>query len=159
MGMNNPETTDTAWSQDIARTLGMLKCRLKPGQAKEYQLDLLVRLAKRCDQFGPGCPACRDYKNQIDKTMPFLENVPLPKARSKEYLLMTGCLIAHLKKAHHLASNGQNLSLWLGMGLIAGGIIGLAVGNPSFYATMGLLAGVAIGLLLDYRLKLAGRII
>jgi hypothetical protein len=155
-----PDITEpSVWSQNIARTISDLKCRLKPGQVKEYQLDLLVRLAKRCDYLARGCASCQDYKKQIDGILPYLVNIPLSKVRSKEYLRMTGCLITHLKKAHHLASDGQNLSIWLGVGLIAGGVTGLVAGNPSLGATIGLVSGATIGLLLDYRLKLKGRII
>jgi hypothetical protein len=155
-----PDITEPdAWSEDIARTMGELKCRLKPGQVKEYQLDLLVRLAKRCDHLARGCASCQDYEKQIDNFLPHLVNIPMPKLWSKEYLRMVGCLITHLKKAHHLASDGQNLSIWLGIGLIAGGVTGLATGNPSLGATIGLVSGGTIGLLLDYRLKLEGRII
>jgi hypothetical protein len=157
--VNSDTDEPGVWSQDIACNLGELKCRLKPGQVKEYQLDLLVRLAKRCDLLAQSCSLCQGYKVQIDTILPHLMNIPLPKKRSKEYLRMMGCVITHLKHVHHLASDGQNLSIWLGIGVITGGVTGLAAGNPSLGATIGLVGGMGTGLLLDYRLKLEGRII
>ena len=147
------------WYESLAQTLEGLKRTLLPREVKEYQLDKLQHIARRIDEFAPADPVCQGYRRQIEGMAAELSGAPLPYERNRVYICAVGAMVGHLKKSHNLVNEGEHLGLWLAIGLLAGGITGLLIGNTPLATGAGLLAGLAIGAWLDVRAKRAGRVI
>jgi hypothetical protein len=147
------------WFTEIARRIDELKQKLLPRDVKEYQLDKLRSIARRVDEFASADPVCRNYRQEIDAMVAELYGAPLPQSRNKVQMCKIGEMINHLKKTHKLVNDGEYLGWWLIYGLIAGGIVGLIIGNSPPATFAGLAIGAVVGIFLDARAKRQGRVI
>ena len=149
----------TEWYSGLSGKIEELKQKLFPRDVKEYQLDKLLGLARRIDEFAACDPVCQKYQKEIESMVNELYQAPLPQARNKVYIWTIGEMVSHLKKQHCMVNEGEYLGWWLIFGLIAGGIVGLIIGNSPPATLAGLFLGAVIGLILDYRAKKQGRVI
>jgi len=147
------------WYRGIAARIGEHKQKLLPRDVKEYQLDKLLSIARRVDEFAPCDPACQKYRQEIDMMVEELSGAPLPQARNKVQMWKIGEIISHLKKRHGMVNEGEYLGWWLIYGLILGGIVGLIIGNTPPATMIGLAIGAIVGVILDFRAKKEGRVI
>jgi hypothetical protein len=147
------------WYSQISRRLGELKHKLLPRDVKEYQIDKLLSISRRVDEFSAVDPACREYRQEIDAMVTELYSAPLSQARNKYQMWKIGELISHLKKKHGLVNEGEYLGWSLVIGLIAGGVVGFIIGNTPPATGAGLALGAVVGLILDARAKKTGRVI
>jgi hypothetical protein len=151
-------TSSDSNSADIGARLQELKTRLPVPEQKEYQLDRLERLARKIGELGPACADCAGLNAEVRRLLDVLQGVPLPRAQNRAYLFSMGELVNHLKKGHHLVSEGENLAFGMVIGLVAGATLALIV--HSVLATLGgLTVGSGVGAWLDARARRAGRVI
>ena len=149
-----------AWYQNTLSQISMLRKKLLPRDVKEYQLEKLERIAMWADRFATNDPVCLGFKTNIDRMLAELPGAPLSNTQNKTYICMIGEMVSHLKKAHGLVNEGENLGSWMVIGLMAGGAIGLALGSNTAIPTgAGIAAGFAIGLFLDLRARKQGKTI
>ena len=148
------------WFDNITREINRQKDHFSPREYKTYKLDLLIRVSKRLDDHFPDCIVCQNMKREMEIIIGGLDNlVESSKEEQKNYFYAIDNMIKHLKEKHNLISEGQNLALWLPLGVGIGLPLGIPMGNIALGIPIGLAIGVAIGVSLDAKAKREGRVI
>ena len=150
------------WYNHTVKEINLHKEYFSKKNSKKYKLDLLLRLAKRVDDFSAICGACQAYKEEITRLVGELGNlVQLPdsKEQRKSYNKAIKTIIEHLKKEHKLVSEGYYLGIGMAIGAGVGTALGIALGNPGVGPGLGVGIGFAIGGYLDKKAKKEGRVI
>ena len=148
------------YSPSIESRIEVLKPNLTPKDQKRLRLNTLLRVARRLDTLSLGCEACVGHRSAIEGLVNSINNVEtwqLPEW--KAYYRSLGDIIKHLKTAHHLVEEGENLTMWMGMGVAIGAGIGAAFGQVAIGAGLGVALGVAVGGMLDAIAHKQGRVI
>jgi hypothetical protein len=163
-GINNMEL-GSQWYNKIATEISQYKITLGEKGAAKYRLDLLLRVAKRVDEFSDICAECQAYKQEVTglvKEMSLLIQMP-SKEGMKKHNKAVSVMVEHLKKTHKLVDKGHYMGMGIGIGLAIGGGLGAALGaaldNPGIGTGIGVALGVAIGAYLDNKAKQEGRVI
>lgn len=153
------------WYHNITAEIN--KHRFSKKFYNKYKLEQLTRIAKRISDFSPDCSHCQDQKEEIEKLIGFLSGLDKsPKTAQKIYFNDIDNIVKHLKEKHGLISEGQNIALWLPIGICFGSL-GIVFGNIfdnigiglSLGMGIGLSMGVAIGASLDAKAKKEGTVI
>ena len=153
------------WYNRIASELGQYQVTLGQKGAKKYRIDLLLRVARRVDDFSGICEECRNYQQEINGLVQELSMlVQMPSKESlKKYNKDINNLVEHLKKVHKLVDKGHYTGMGVGIGMAIGGGIGAAIGaaadNPGIGTGIGVALGVVIGMYLDRKAREEGRVI
>ena len=152
------------WYNRIDKEINLHKDSLSKKDAKKYKLDLLLRVAKRVDDFSSYCGECQLFQPEITKlTQDLGYIVQMPKQTSKQarksYLKTINTIIKHLQKTHKLVTEGQRVGMWIGIGVGIGTAIGAALDNPGIGTAIGVAIGVAIGRYMDTKAKEEGKVI
>ena len=152
------------WHNRIAKEISLRKDSLSKKDAKKYKLDLLLRVARRLDDFSSYCGECQLFQPEITKITQALGYiVQVPKQTSKEerksYSKTINTIIKHLQKQHKLVAEGRNIGIWIGIGMGIGTALGAALDNPGIGTAIGVGIGVAIGRYMDAKAKQEGRVI
>ena len=153
------------WYIRIATEIGQYQITLGQKEAKKYKLDLLLRIAKRVDDFSQTCGECQTHQQEITKLvqeLSLLTQMP-SKEGIKSHIKSVDSLVEHLKKVHKLVEKGHYMGMGIGIGLaigaVLGGSLGAALDNPGVGTAVGIGIGVAIGTYLDRKAKEEGRVI
>ena len=151
----------SVWYDKIAKQINLHRETLDKKGAKKYKLDLLLRIAKRVDDFSYTCEECQAYKQEITRLIADLGNlIQLPsKEARRSYTKAINTIVKHLKKEHELVSEGHYLGIGMGFGTGIGAALGVALGNPGLGPALGVAIGLAIGSYLDKKAKKEGRVI
>ncbi len=150
----------SAWYQRVESDIANLKLTLDKKQRAAFQLDLLLRIARRLDEFSLTCQDCGDYKQQVTGLLqeaPNLAQFP-SKESTKLYRKAVNDIAAHLKKQHKLVDQGTYMGVGIGIGSGLGTALAASLQNPG-YTGIGVALGVAIGAALDARAKKTGKVI
>ena len=152
------------WYNRIVKEISLHKDSLSKKDAKKYKLDLLLRVAKRVDDFSSYCGECQLFQPEITKLtqdLGYLVQVSkqTSKQERKSYLKTINTIIKHLQKQHKLATEGQKMGMWIGIGVGIGTAIGAALDNPGIGTAIGVAIGVAIGRYMDTKAKEEGKVI
>jgi len=152
------------WYERTVKEISLHKDSLSKKDAQKYKLDLLLRIARRLDDFSSYCGECQLFQPEITRISQALAYmVQLPKQTSKEerksYFETINTIIKHLQKQHKLVTEGRNMGIWIGIGMGIGTAIGAALDNPGFGTAIGIGIGVAIGRYMDTKAKQEGRVI
>ncbi|MBC8421358.1 MAG: hypothetical protein H8E04_00645 [Actinobacteria bacterium] len=148
------------WFDNISEEIDRQKQKFSPGEYKVYKFDLLIRISKRLNDFFPDCMDCQNMKREVEIIICSLDNlVRSSREEQKNYFNAIDNMVKHLKEKHNLISEGQNLALWLPLGVGIGLPLGIPMGNIALGIPIGLAIGVAIGVSLDAKAKREGRVI
>lgn len=132
-------------------------------ESKKYKLDLLLRIARRVDDFSPECGNCQLFQQEITKLVQdlgFMLQAPNPnKEGRKRYSRAINNIVKHLQKEHHLVSDGQNMGIWMAIGVGIGTALGAALKNPAIGTALGVAIGLAVGSYMDKKAKKEGKVI
>jgi len=153
------------WYNRIAIEIGQYQVSLGPKDAKKYKLDLLLRIAKRVDDFSQTCGECQAFQSEINRMVQELSLlVQMPSKQGiKSHIKSVDRLVEHLKKVHKLVEKGHYVGIGIGIGMaigaVLGGSLGAALDNPGIGTGVGIAIGFAIGGYLDRKAKEEGRVI
>ena len=153
------------WYNRIAIEISQYQTTLGQKGARQYKLDLLLRVARRVGEFSDICSECQTLKQGIEQLvheMSMIIQMP-SKEGIRNHTKAVDRQVQHLKKVHKLVDKGQYLGMGIGIGMAIGGGIGAAMGaafnNPGIGTGIGIALGVAIGSYLDKKAKDEGRVI
>ena len=148
------------WYDDIVKKINLHKDSLGKKGTKKYKLDLLLRIAKRVDDFSTMCGECQMFQPDITRlTQELGDVVSISKEARKGYFKTIGKITKHLQKHHKLVTAGQYMGMWGGIGTGIGVAIGAALGNTSAGMAIGAGIGVAVGSYLEKKAKKEGKVI
>ena len=153
------------WYNRIATEIGQYQVTLGQKDFKKYKLDLLLRVAKRVDDFSHTCGECQTFKSEITRLtqeLSLLTQMP-SKQGIKSHTKAVNNLAEHLKKVHKLVDKGHYLGVGIGIGMAIGaalgGALGAALDNPGIGTAIGIALGIAVGRYLDKKAEKEGRVI
>jgi hypothetical protein len=153
------------WYNRIASEISQYT--VPPGRkdVKKYKLDVLLRVARRVDDFSQTCDECRTYQKEIEgavQELDFLIQRP-DRQQHRKYTKTVFNITEHLKKVHKLVGKGHYMGVGIGIGMAVGAGIGAALGavldNPAVGTGIGVALGAAAGAYLDRKAKEEGRVI
>ena len=148
------------WYKRAVKAINFHRDTFSKKEAKRYKLDLLLRLARRVEDFSTYCGECHTFQQDITRLTEELGNVSLmSKDEQKSYSRTTNNIVKHLQKQHKLVNKGYYLGVGIGIGTAIGVGIGAALGNPGIGPAIGIGIGLAIGSYLDRKAKEEGRVI
>ena len=153
------------WYNKIATEIGQYQITLRKKGGAKYKLDLLLRVARRIDEFSDICAECQALKQEITNLVQGLSLlVQMPsKDGMKNHTKAVNNMVEHLKKVHQLVDKGHYTGVGVGIGLAIGGGIGAALGsvfdNSGVGTGIGIALGVAIGSYLDKKARQEGKVI
>ena len=149
------------WYNRIVKEINLHKDTLSKKDSKKYKLDLLLRVAKRVDDFSSYCGECQMFQQDITRLIEDLGYlVQMPnKEMGKSYSKTINNIVKHLQKQHKLVREGQKKGIWIGVGMGIGTAIGAALDNAGIGIAIGVAIGVAIGNYMDKKAKEEGKII
>lgn len=164
MGQINMEV-GSQWYNRIASEISGYQLTLGQKGARKYQLDKLLRIARRVDAFSGICAECQAYQQRITGLVQEL-SLALQTQDSKGFKKYNKAILEmteHLKKVHRLVDKGHYMGMGIGIGLAIGGGIGAALGamadNPGIGTSIGIAIGAAVGAYLDKRARDEGKVI
>ena len=149
------------WYDGIAKQINQLKVTLSEKDYKKYKLRMLLCVAERIAEFSPECGQCQIFQQDISTlTQDVANTIQLAdKGKRKTHLKSIDNIVGHLRKQHKLVTEGY----YMGIGMIFGSAIGVALGAAMPYMGMGIPIGVGVGMslgaALDAKAKKEGRVI
>ena len=152
----------SAWYNHTIKGLNLRKDTLSKKDVKKYRLDLLLRVAKRVDDFSSYCGECEAFKGEITGLigeLGTLVQLSDNKERRRSYSQTINGMVKHLQRTHRLVSSRQNMGIWVAMGAGVGTGIGAALDNPGVGTAIGVAIGAAVGSYLDKKAKQEGKVI
>ena len=93
---------DNNWYEGIERGISSLKEKMPKEDYSDYELDLLLRVAKRVAGFSSDCEHCHGHRNDISKLITNLDNISLTNEEEADYGRTFRIITNHLKKYHRL---------------------------------------------------------
>ena len=151
------------WHNRIVKEISPYQDSLGKKESKKYKLDLLLRVARRIDDFSPECGNCQLFQQEISKLVQdlgFMLQTPNPnKEGRKRYSKAINNIVRHLQKEHHLVSDGQNIGLWMAVGVGIGTALGVVLENPGVGTALGVGIGLGVGSYMDKKAKREGKVI
>ena len=141
-------TPASEWYTDISKQIGALK--LSPRNYRRYRVAELLRLAAKVDALAVSCPECRRLKSAITGLARDLGHLPLSPGQEEAYYNALNAAYFHLKEIHGMTSTGNNLVLWLGLGIVLGAGVGYLLESLVAGIIVGGVAGIIIGGILDF---------
>jgi hypothetical protein len=153
------------WYNRIATEISQHQITLGQKEAQKYKLDLLLRAAKRVDDFSHTCGQCQTFQSEISRLvqeLSLLTQMP-SKEGIKSHTRAIGGLVDHLKKVHKLVDKGHYLGIGVGIGWAIGaglgGALGAVLDNAGIGTAIGIVLGIAIGRYLDKKAEREGKVI
>jgi hypothetical protein len=149
------------WYDKIAREISPHQDTLSKKENKKYKLDLLLRVARRVDDFSSACGECQLSQPEITSLIQDLGNLlQMPdKERRKSHLKTINNIVKHLQKQHKLVTEGQHIGIGLAIGVGIGTALGTALDNTGIGTAIGTTVGLAIGRAMDAKAKKEGKVI
>jgi hypothetical protein len=153
------------WYNRVASEVNQYQVSLGAKGSKRYKLDMLLRVARRLDDFSQTCDECRTYQKEIDglvQDLGLLVQMP-DRQQQKKYARKIWDITEHLKKVHHLVDKGHYTGMGVGIGLAIGSALGAALGaafdSPGVGTGIGAALGAIVGVYLDRKAREEGRVI
>ena len=134
---------------------------------KKYKLGLLSRIAHRLEDFGPACPTCQGFQEDYDQLLEplkhiYLDAMGMSDFETKRYHDRVKRMVKHLKKEHHLVSEGYYFTMYMAIGSATGVATGSAASvSPPLAGLLplGIVAGMLAGRYLDKKAERENRVI
>jgi len=151
----------SAWYNRIAQNIGLYQDTLSKKEARRYKLDLLLRVARRVDEFSASCGECQLFQPEIKQLSDELGNlVQVPgKEGRRRHTKAIDRMVKHLQKKHKLVTSGYYIGICIGIGTGLGTALGTALENSGAGSAIGIILGLAVGLYLDRKAKQGKRVI
>jgi len=154
------------WYKKTEKQIGLHKDTLNKKDHKKYKLDLLLRIARRLENFSNICSECQTFKQDLTKLLQDLSyslqvsnTIQMSKEEHKSYNYTINNIIKHLKKQHNLISEGYYTGISTGIGTAVGVGLGAAFENTGAGIGLGAAIGTGIGIYLERKAKKEDRII
>ena len=149
------------WYNRTVKEINLHKDTLSKKDSKKYKLDLLLRIVRRVDDFSSYCGECQTFQGEITRLIADLGNlIQLPgKESHRSYNKAINSIVKHLQKHHKLVTEGQNIGIWMAIGVGIGTAIGAALDNPGIGTAIGVAIAVTIGKYMENKAKKEGKII
>ena len=129
---------------------------------KKLDLDLLVRVVNRLDEFTSECSDCAVYLKQFEQFFAETVNGPdqvLGDAR-KRYDVLISKSKDHLCEKHNLVTTGYYTSIYMALGMSLGLVFGLTVfDNLGLGLPIGLAIGLSVGSAMDADAKKKNKVL
>ncbi|WP_226582165.1 hypothetical protein [Halobacillus litoralis] len=131
----------------MADRINELRNKVTPKEEKKLELDKVERILKRLEQFSSECETCAKYWKILGENVDtLLEKNELGREDFERLKKVKRGMISHLQKTHKLVSEGQNVGLFMAIGISIGTTLGLTVfDNLAIGLCLGLAMGVAVG--------------
>ena len=114
------------WYESVEKDIGSLKDKMNSSDNKLYELDLLLRVAKRVVGLSSDCEYCQGHRNDISSLVTDLGNLPkMTEQEAVDYGRTFRSILKHLEKHHGFRSRGSSIALVL---LVIGGSISIIMG-------------------------------
>jgi hypothetical protein len=144
----------------IESRIEAVKPNLTLKDQKRLRLDMVLRVARRLDTLSVGCETCPGHRTAISGLVDSLDKVDgWSLADWKAYYRSLDGMIKHLKTAHKMVEEGDNMAMMTGVGMAIGAGIGAAFGQVAIGAGIGVALGAATGAMLDAVAHKQGRVI
>lgn len=154
--------THSDWYGHIAKEISLYNNTLNKKDYKKYKLDLLLRVARRVEDFSATCAECQTFKQDITgllQEIGYVVGMAMSREKRKSYFKRINIIIKHLQKQHKLVSEGYYIGIGTAIGTGIGVAIGAATDNVGVGTPIGMAIGLAIGSYLDRKAKKEGRVI
>jgi len=151
----------SAWYNRIAQNIGLYQDTLSKKDAKKYKLDLLLRVARRVDEFSAYCGECQLFQPEIRQLSDELGNlVQVPgKEGQRRHSKAIDRMVKHLQKKHKMVTPGYYVGICMGIGAVLGTALGTALEYSGAGSGIGIVLGLAVGSYLDRKAKREKRVI
>ena len=111
--------------EGIEKEISSLKEKMAKGDHKLFEVDLLLRVAKRVTSFSSDCEYCQGHRNDISNLVTDLANLPkMTEEEVADYGRTFRSILKHLEKHHGLHRSVPSLVIPLAIVAI-GGLISL----------------------------------
>ncbi len=105
------------WYEGIKKEINSLKEKMTKGDYKLFEVDLLLRVAKRMTSFSSDCEYCQGHRNDISNLVTDLGNLPkMTEEEVADYGITFRSILRHLDKHHGLHRSVPNPGIPLGIG-------------------------------------------
>jgi len=138
----------SAWYNRIAQNIGLYQDTLSKKEARRYKLDLLLRVARRVDEFSASCGECQLFQPEIKQLSDELGNlVQVPgKEGRRRHTKAIDRMVKHLQKKHKLVTSRYYIGICIGIGTGLGTALGTALENSTSRYYIGICIGIGTGL-------------
>ncbi len=146
-------------SEKLLKDIGEFKTNLDSQTLKKLDLDLFERIIKRLESFSSECLECSQMLGSLDEHFNRLKSRKgqLYKMDFRDNGIKLNTIISHLQTKHKLVSEGQNLGIYLPLGLCIGLVFGMTIfDNIALGMPIGMCLGIAIGSSMDADAKKKG---
>lgn len=144
---------DDQWYQAWAEAVEIRQEEFTAKQNQRYQIDLMMRIARRVRDHSDRCERCREYQHTLTRLEEELQELPDSKAQRQWQRQKLNKIGQHYVEQHNLAPPGYYTRQGLKYGLLIGAALGVLVGLivlgnalylPAFTA-LGVLGGLMFG--------------
>jgi hypothetical protein len=158
---------DDLWYNELTRAVEERKSGFSDKQIKKYQVDFLLRLARRIKDYSDKSETCRSYQHILTRLEEEMGELPESKAQRQYQKKKLQEIEEYFVEHHRLIPPQYYTKKWVLYGVILGAIVGL-LASLFIVSNLPLLPlGIAAGLLLgltygsgeDSKVKQEGRLI
>jgi hypothetical protein len=144
----------------IESRIEAVKPNLTLKDQKRLRLPLVVKVARHLEALSLGCETCPGHRTAISGLVDSLDKVDgWTLADWKAYYRFLDGMIKHLKTAHKMVEEGDNVAMWIGVGVAIGAGIGVTFGQVAIGVGIGVALGAAVGAMMDAVAHKQGRVI
>jgi hypothetical protein len=107
---------DNQWFEGIEKEIGSLKEKMSKGDYSAYELDGLLRIAKRVSNLSDECSQCAESREKISNALKGMRDYPNTSKEHKDnYIRIFRTIINHFEKNH---SHGKGCSYKSGLYIV-----------------------------------------
>ncbi|MEN8614256.1 hypothetical protein ABFB09_03085 [Dehalogenimonas sp. THU2] len=139
-----------------------LRDGLSPKEQKRLRLDMVLQVIRRLEALSADCDFCAGHPQITDQLTEALNSFDREKWRIddwKTYYRLIDNTVKHLKEAHQLVEEGENMGMWIALGTGIGVALGAAFDNVGAGIVIGIAIGTAFGASLDAVAHKQGKVI
>ena len=121
------DNTNNNWYEDIERQISLLKEKSHMDESRKYELELLLRIAKRVVNLSPHCSECSSIKGEITEIYTSFadeSHMTISNKQSPSMILFNAA--SHLDVAHGLTMDRGKWWPPIITGIVIGAVPGLA---------------------------------
>lgn len=141
---------DDIWHRKLVQAVDEHRQDFTQKQQRKYQIEFMLRIAKRVKESSDGCETCRSLQHTLTRLEAEFQELPGSKAQRRYQVEQLGEMAEHFVKAHRLAPPVYYTRQYVRYGLIGGLLIGILLGFVIFGNGIYLPLAVIVGLLLGW---------
>lgn len=148
------------WYNEVITRIENAENTLTESEAKRYRTDFLKRLVQRVESFSSDCGECKNLQSTLSELSEKLANHSnLSDDEKKTYQRTVSDVTWHLQRQHRLFVEGQNMVIYMPIGVGFGVALGLVLGNIAIGIPIGAGLGMTLGIILDTKARKNGKVI